>query len=214
MSDIFSLESWRRSAFAPALALLCVATALAQTAQPRRLALSEAVERARQSHPLIVAAKRRVAMAEAEKLESGLRPNPTLTVSGENFPAGPAPKGFDFGSGVDWFATYSQTFETAGKRRLRVSMAEHNLEAAISEASAVERRVVYEVKAAYQRVAVARLRMRILRQNRDNLSQLVNLNETRVKEGYVAEGDLIKARLEAQQVDFQARKADLEYERA
>jgi cobalt-zinc-cadmium efflux system outer membrane protein len=214
MSDIFSLESLRRLAAATAMALSLGGPTLAQSEQPRQLTLTEATERARQRHPLIIAASRRVAIAEAEKLESSLKPNPTLTVSGENFPISSAPKGFDFGSGVDWFATYSQTFETAGKRGLRVSLAEHNLEAARAEASAVDRRIVYEVKAAYQRVATARLRLRILRQNRDNLNQLVGLNEARVKEGYTAEGDLIKARIEAQQVDFQARKINLEYERA
>jgi outer membrane protein, heavy metal efflux system len=201
-------------AFAMPPATSSAGVARAQPAQPRRLTMTDAVERARQHHPLIIAAARRVAIAEAEKLESGMRPNPTLTVSGENFPIGSAPKSFEFGSGTDWFATYSQTFETAGKRGLRISLAEHNLEAARSEASVVERRIVYEVKAAYQRVASARLRMRIFLQNRDNLNQLVGLNETRVKEGYTAEGDLIKARLESQQVDFQTRKINLEYERA
>jgi outer membrane protein, heavy metal efflux system len=201
-------------AFAMPPATSSAGVARAQNARLRRLTVTDVVERARQHHPLLIAAMRRVAIAEAEKLESGMRPNPTLTVSGENFPIGAAPKGFEFGSGTDWFATYSQTFETAGKRGLRTSLAEHNLEAARSEASVVERRIVYEVKAAYQRVASARLRMRILLQNRDNLNQLVGLNETRVKEGYTAEGDLIKARLEAQQVDFQTRKINLEYERA
>jgi cobalt-zinc-cadmium efflux system outer membrane protein len=153
-------------------------------------------------------------MAEADKLESGLKPNPSVTVSGENFPLGQAPKGFDFGSGVDWFAIYTQTFETAGKRRLRITMAEDNLEAARSEASTVERSVVYEVKAVYQRVANARLRLELLRENHNNLNQLVVLNEARVREGYTAEGDLIKARLEAQRVEFQTRKANLEYERS
>jgi cobalt-zinc-cadmium efflux system outer membrane protein len=215
MSDIFSSGLRRRRlAFALPLAMLSVSAALAQTAQSGRLTLPEAVERARQHHPLIIAAKQRVAIAEADRLESGLRPNPSLTVSGENFPIGPAPKGFGFGSGIDWFAIYTQTFETAGKRRLRVTLAEHNLEAAHSEASAIERRVVYEVKAAYQRVANARLRLELLRENHNNLNQLVGLNEIRVKEGYTAEGDLIKARLEAQRVEFQTRKVNLEYERS
>jgi len=187
--------------------------AYSQAPAARRLTLSDAVERARRHHPLIIAAKQRVAIAEAERLESGLKPNPSLTVSGENFPLGPTRPGFDFGSGVDWFATYTQTFETAGKRNLRVSLAEHNLEAAQAEASAVERSVVYEVKAAYQRVANARLRIDLLRENHDNLKQIAGLNEARVEAGYTAEGDLIKARLEAQRVEFQIRKASLEYER-
>ncbi len=199
-----------------ALAVLLAfpATAYSQAGTARRLTLNETVERARQRHPLIVAAKQRVAIAEAERMESGLKPNPGLTVSGENFPLGPTQKGFDFGSGVDWFATYTQTFETGGKRNLRVALAERNLEAAQAEASAIERRVVYEVKAAYQRVANARLRIELLRENHNNLNELVSLNEARVKEGYIAEGDLIKARLEAQRVGFQTRKVVLEYEQA
>lgn len=199
--------------FALPLATSSAGAVQAQTAQEQRLTLGGAVERARLSHPLIVAAKQRVAIAEAEKMESGLKPNPSLTVSGENFPLGPAPKGFEFGSGVDWFAVYTQTFETGGKRNLRVSLAEHNLEVAQGEASAVERRVVFEVKVAYQRVASARLRVELLRENHTSLSQIAGLNEVRVKEGYIAEGDLIKARLEAQRVEFQLRKAGLEYVR-
>ncbi|HKQ90287.1 MAG TPA: TolC family protein [Blastocatellia bacterium] len=203
-----------RLASALLLAALSASATMAQPAQPRRLTLAEAVERARQYHPHIIAAKQRVAIAEAERLESGLRSNPSLTVSGENFPIGPTQKGFDFGSDTDWFAVYTQTFETAGKRRLRISSAEHNLEAAQSEASAVERRVVYEVKATYQRVANARLRLELLRENHNNLNQLAGMNEIRVKEGYTAEGDLIKARLEVKRVEFQSRKINLEYERS
>ena len=215
MINVFSLGLRQsRLSFAAPLAVLAVCTALAQSAQPRRLTLVDAVERARQNHPLIIAAKQRVAIAEAERLESGLRPNPSLTLSGENFPLGPTQKGFDFGSGVDWFAVYTQTFETTGKRRLRISLAEHNLDSALSEASAVERRMVYEVKAAYQRVANARLRLELFRENHNNLNQLVGLNEIRVKEGYTAEGDLIKSRLEAQRIEFQMRKVNLEYERS
>src|SRR5262245_11836233 len=211
---IFSGPRWRRFSFTLPLAVFFVCAALAQSAQPRRITLADAVERARREHPLIIAAKQRVAIAEAERLESGLRPNPSLTLSGENFPLGPTQKGFDFGGGIDWFAIYTQTFEITGKRRLRISLAEHNLEAALAEASEVERRIVYEVKSAYHRVANARLRLELLRENHNNLNQLVGLNEIRVKEGYAAEGDLIKARLEAQRVEFQARKVGLEYERA
>ena len=118
--------------------------------------------------------------------------------SGENFPLGPTKNDFDFGQSLDWFATYSQTFESAGKRKLRVSFAERELEAAQAEASVIEQRIVYEVKAAYQHVLISRLRVELLRENINNLNQLVSLNEIRVREGYTAEGDLIKVRLESQ----------------
>lgn len=189
---------------------------MAQAQDPARrgIALAEAVERVRQHHPLIVAAKRRVAIAEAEKLDAGLRPNPSFSISGENFPLGPTERGFSFAGSLDWFATYSHTFETGDKRRLRVLLAERNLETSQAEAEAVERQVVYEAKLAYQLVSISRLRVELLRENLNNLNYLVSLNEVRVREGYTAEGDLIKARLEGQRVEYQLRKASLEHERA
>jgi cobalt-zinc-cadmium efflux system outer membrane protein len=186
----------------------------AQGLAQSKIAISDAIEHMRRHHPLIIVSKQRVAIAESERLEAGLRLNPSLTVSGENFPLGPTEQGFNFSRSIDWFATFSQTFETGGKRGLREALAERNLEAAQAEADAVERRLVFEVKVAYQQTSISRLRVALLRENLNNLNQIVGLNEIRVREGYTAEGDLIKIRLEAQRLEYQLRKASLEYERA
>lgn len=180
----------------------------------KTLTLAEATTRARQQHPLLVAAKQRIAMAEGERLEAGLRPNPSLTISGENFPLDPPQNGFSFDRTIDWFATYTQTFERGNKRGLRLALADRNLAGAQAEVEALEKRLVYEVKAAYQKAAFERLRVELLRENLNNLQQLVKLNEIRVREGYTAEGDLIKVRVEAQRFDYQMRKAALDYEKA
>jgi len=68
--------------------LLATAIARTQDLAQRGLTLAEAVARACQHHPLIIVAQQRVAIADAEKQEAGLHPNPMLTVSGENFPLG------------------------------------------------------------------------------------------------------------------------------
>lgn len=201
----------------PALAVFLLfgaVQALGQAAPARRLGMEEVLERARRGHPLINSARWRVAAAEAEMLEAGLKPNPSLTLSGENFPLGSAQQGFEFGRSLDWFATYSQTFETAGKRQLRVGYAERNLESARAEASMVERGVLYEVKTAFLGAAIARLHVELRRENLKNLAQLVDLNEVRVREGYTSEGDLIKVRLETQRVEFQLHRAELELDKA
>ena len=195
--------------------VLFPALALAQTASlGQRLTLAEAINRARQQHPMLIAAKQRVAMVEAERVEAGLKLNPSLTVSGENFPLEPPANGFGFTRTLDWFATYTQTFETGNKRGLRLALADRGLESAQAEAAALEKRLVYEVKAAYQKAAFERLRVELLRENLNNLQQLVKLNEVRVREGYTAEGELIKVRLEAQRFDYQLRRAALDYEKA
>ncbi len=201
----------KRIAIASGL-LLLVTTTWAQPSSP--LTLNEAVRRVRQNHPLLVVAKQRVAMFEGELFEAALKPNPTFTVSGENLPLDPPEGGFGFNRTMDWFAYFSQTIERGNKRELRRAAAERAVEVANIEAEAVERQLVYEVKVAYQHAAIARERIELLRENINQLGQLVKLNEVRVQAGYTAEGDLIKVRLEAQRIDYSVRKAMIEYDRA
>lgn len=199
----------------PALAA-AQSVALPQTSPRKiqRLTLTEAVNRARRNHPLIAAARQRIAMAEGERLDAGRRPNPALMVSSENLPLSPTRNGFDFGRSLDWFATYSQTFETGGKRSLRAEVAAGDIDYAEAGVSAAERQVGYEVKAAYEQALLARARAVLTRESLTHFQQLVSLNEIRVREGYTAEGDLIKARLEAQRIEYAARRAVLDYDRA
>jgi cobalt-zinc-cadmium efflux system outer membrane protein len=196
------------------LMLLLAPVLCAQPERSELLSLAEAVNRARQQQPLIVMAKQRVAMMEAERLEAGLRPNPSLTVSGENFPLDPPQDGFAFSRTMDWFVTYSQTFERGHKRELRLALAERNLENAQAEAAATERQMVHAVRIAYQQVVMERERAALLQATTDNIHQLVQLTSARVKEGYSPEGDLIKTRLEAQRYEYQLRKAAIDYEKA
>ncbi len=186
----------------------------AQSSTAKSLTLTEAIQRVRQNHPLLVVAKQRVAMFEGELFEAGLKPNPTFTVSGENIPLDPPEGGFSFKRTMDWFAYFSHTIERGNKRELRRAAAERAVEVANIEAETVERQLIYEVKVAYQHAAIARERIELLRENINQLGQLVKLNEVRVQAGYTAEGDLIKARLEAQRIEYSARKALIEYDRA
>ncbi|MBS1811754.1 MAG: TolC family protein [Acidobacteria bacterium] len=210
--QIFVFQSFTRQ-FAWCL-LLLPSLGAAQPAAPKSVTLTEAIQRTRQNHPLLIAAKQRVAMFEGELFEAGLKPNPTFTVSGENIPLDPPDGGFSFKRTMDWFAYFSQTFERGNKRELRRATAERAVEVANIEAEAVERQLVYDVKVAYQHAAIARERIELLRENITQLGQLVKLNEVRVQAGYTAEGDLIKARLEAQRIDYSLRKAAIEYDRA
>ncbi len=210
--QIFVFQSFTRQ-FAWCL-LLLPSLGAAQPAAPKSVTLTEAIQRTRQNHPLLIAAKQRVAMFEGELFEAGLKPNPTFTVSGENIPLDPPDGGFSFKRTMDWFAYFSQTFERGNKRELRRATAERAVEVANIEAEDVERQLVYDVKVAYQHAAIARERIELLRENITQLGQLVKLNEVRVQAGYTAEGDLIKARLEAQRIDYSLRKAAIEYDRA
>ncbi len=108
--------------------LLLATVTWAQSSSP--LTLGEAVRRVRQNHPLLVAAKQREAMFAGELFEAGLKPNPTFTLSGENFPLDPPEGGFRFNRTVDWFAYFSQTIERGNKRELRQAAAQRAVEVA------------------------------------------------------------------------------------
>jgi len=173
---------------------------------PASLTLAAAIEYARRWHPRLQAVREQVRMAQGEAVSARLRPNPTLTFSGENFTQP--------GREQEWFAIFSQTIETGGKRERRREVAEWTVRAAEAAAQEVERHILAEVKLAYERALLERARWELARENLETFRQIVRYNEVRVAEGYTAEGDLIKVRLEAQRAEFAMRQAQLEYERA
>jgi len=174
---------------------------------PASLTLSAAVEYARRWHPRLHAARAMIRMARGEAVTASLRPNPTVTFSGENFPS----RG---DRDLEWFAFLSQTIETGRKRQWRMEVATWALRMAEATAQEIERRVIAEVKLAYERALLGRARLELARENLETFRQIVRYNEVRVAEGYTAEGDLIKVRLEAQRAEFAMQQARLDYERA
>lgn len=56
-----------------AIWFLLLITGWAQSSTAQRWTLTEVIARVRQQHPLLVAARQRVAVAEAEQVEAGLR---------------------------------------------------------------------------------------------------------------------------------------------
>jgi len=146
-------------------------------------------------------------MAQGDAVTARLYPNPTVTFSGENFPA-------QRDRDLEWFAFLSQTIETGRKRQWRMEAATWALHMAEATAQEIERRVIAEVKLAYERALLGRARLELARENLETFRQIVRYNEVRVAEGYTAEGDLIKVRLEAQRAEFALQQARLDYERA
>ncbi|MCS6817947.1 MAG: TolC family protein [Blastocatellia bacterium] len=173
---------------------------------PTALTLAAAIEYARRWHPRLQAAREQVRMAHSEAVTARLRPNPTFTFSGENF----TPSSLE----AEWFAFLSQTIEIGQKRERRMEVAEWTIRIAEAAAQQVERHVLAEVKFAYERALLQRARWELARENLETFRQIVRYNEVRVAEGYTAEGDLIKVRLEAQRAEFAMRQAQLEYEQA
>ena len=92
-----------------AAALACPATAT--FAEP--ITLDDAIAKAVEAAPSIRANEAAIAAARAGRVQAGVRPNPTVTVEGENF-VGSGPYNV-FGQ-AEITGTYSQTIERGGKQ--------------------------------------------------------------------------------------------------
>ena len=201
----------------PSLLLLLSVSGMASassTSVSRRLSLTDLLDQTRRQHPLLVAARERVAIAEGDLFASGRRPNPALQFSVENLPVAPTQGDFRFTQYTDWFATYVHRFERGRKLKNRVALASTGVQLARLELGSLERRLLNRVAVAWEEVLASAARLKLARSNVDHFQQIVRFNEVRVSEGYTAAGDLIKAKLEAERLAYTQRALSLEHDRA
>lgn len=178
------------------------------------LSLSDAVTRALNRHPLLEAARQRVEAARGERRQAGLYPNPEFVFQTENIRRGSPGAPFSFWNQSETFAYLQQTFLTAGKRARRLGVTEKGVRAAELEFEVLRRRVALEVKRAYWSAAGEQKISELLHENERNFRKIVDYHQARVAEGAMAEGDLLRVRLEADRFALAANLAQLEANRA
>lgn len=170
------------------------------------MTLNQVVDKFLQKNLTIEAARYRVDIARAEQIAATLRPNPTITVSVENLKTnGSTP----FNRLYEVSATYSQTIESSKKRQLRREVADLGVSVAEAQLADVLRQKLFEVKRAYYEILLANATLEDTFENRDNFNQVLKVSETRLEEGAVAEGEVLKIRLEKIKFDSSIAQAQL-----
>lgn len=178
------------------------------------LSVAEAVETALGTHPVLAAARSRIESARGSLRQSGLHPNPLLIVQTENVRPGGASTPFVFSRDTDNLAYLQQRIETGGKRARRMDVASIELRRVEADAEVIRRQVAARVKAAYWAAAGAERVHALLHETQLTFQQIVDYHEIRVKEGAMAEVDLIRVRLEADRIALSATQAGLDAARA
>jgi cobalt-zinc-cadmium efflux system outer membrane protein len=157
------------------------------------------------------AARYRLERTRADQIAARLRPNPGLTITGDNLRvSGPVIAGGLYELG----ATYSETLELGGKRAARERVADAAVSVAEARFADAIRQGVAEVKRLYFEAVLARRSIEVATENRETFEQLVRLNLARFQEGAIPEADLIKVRLERIKFDSAVRQAELSLRRA
>lgn len=175
------------------------------------LTLDSATEQFLRKNLIVEAARLELGVAEAERVGARLRPRPGLTMSAENLRlSGPTPSTrlYEFG------ATVAQPIELGNRKAVRTELAERTVAVAEAQLTQVLRRQLFDLKRTYYESVLAREILGLEQENRDNFEGLLRFNKTRFEEGYIAEGDLIKVRLERVKFDFAVATAALNFRRA
>lgn len=134
-------------------ALLAAALAFPATAAfAEPITLDEAIAKAIDAAPSIRANDAAVAAAQAGRVQAGVRPNPTVTVEGENL-VGSGPYNV-FGQ-AEITGTYSQTIERGGKRDARVAYAERDIGVAEASSRVARLELVSAVQRAFLDFVIA-----------------------------------------------------------
>jgi outer membrane protein, heavy metal efflux system len=172
----------------------------AATVSAGDLSLAEALRRADAQNPSLLAQGYAGRAAEALVDQAGVRPNPTLDVTVENFGGTGAVHGAD---GLETTVQFSQALERGGKREKRVAVARHeqtvaDLDYAVrrAEVLAVAATAYVEVIAAQERVALARETLALAEETAASVAARVKAAEASAAESARARAALALARAE------------------
>ena len=116
------------------------------------ITLERAVARASANAPRLLASAAAVEAASAGRLQAGARPNPSLTMTAENF-AGSGR--YDVWTQSEITASYGHTLERGGKREARIALAEKDVGVAAATAQVMRLNLAAQVERAYYDVVIA-----------------------------------------------------------
>ena len=170
------------------------------------ITLDRVIDRFLQRNLSVEAARHNVEAARAEQIAARVRPNPGLTVSAENLKvSGDTP----FNQLYEVSTTYSQTIELGDKRRLRREVADLTVSVAEAELADTLRQRLFDVKRAYYEAVLARYTLFAAMENRTAFDELIKFNQVRFEEGAIAEGELLKVKLERVKFNSAVSQAEL-----
>ena len=188
------------------LAFALVIPAVAQTT----LTLDEAVRTTLERRPELKAAEARVSAAQGRKNQAGLLPNPRFIFQAENIRG----SNFDYGNEADSFAYFSQVIETSGRRGNRIAVGETNVGRSRLEEEQIRREIGFRVREAYWLALGVQFARDLYEQNDRYFKQVVEYHEARLKEGKIAEVDVLRVRLQAEQIRAALENARLDVDKA
>jgi outer membrane protein, heavy metal efflux system len=180
------------------LILFCPNTAGQSPLDP--ITLDRAVAEARQHNREFLAEQANLPIADARSLTARLRPNPTMTLSADHLDL--LGTGFSEvnGAGPSEYAVSTDfTWERSGKRTHRMTLAANERKIAEWELADKLRRLTFEVQSTFLDVMVAQDGLKVARENLATMTQIAEINASRVAAGDLSEVELMRSEVAALQ---------------
>lgn len=176
------------------ICLICFGAMAAAPEQPAsgEITLAQAIEFSLRRNPELIASGYELSAAQARILQAEVRPNPELGLELENFAGSGDVGGVD---ALEATLSLSQVVELGGKRGLRVSVAESDLDLISIEQRARQLDVLAEVTRHFIDLVAAQERVRFAEQSVQLAKQTLEAIATRVEAARSPEAELSRARI-------------------
>lgn len=179
--------------YAACLAAWSVPSHAQERAVPAQLTLADALRLAAERNPTLAAARNAVEAAQADRLDARRRPNPALTFDSVGRPPfRPALLPDDH----EYVVRLDQEVETAGRRGLRVRIADAAIEVAEANADDYLRRLQFEVRRAYFQTALAKADRDVSQAALAEIDSVIALNRARFESGEISGAELRRVQVE------------------
>jgi outer membrane protein, heavy metal efflux system len=169
---------------------------------PRIWTWDEVKNRLELNNPTLLAGKLNISEFQADELTAHLRPNPQLTLLGDQidpFQSGPSHGPFAYFLPS---ATVTYLHERAHKRELRTDAAKKATAVAISQQDDLERGLLFNLRSAFVQTLQAKAVLEVSKANLKYYDQVLKISRDRFGAGDIAQIDF--DRLELQRVQYES----------
>lgn len=196
---------------------LCLLVLTAAGAQPvpspipaRPGTVDDVVKEALDRNLGLLAQRYNITIAEANLITARLRPNPVVTIGGDHLDL--------LGTGYDRInnagpSEYSLrtdfVLERAGKRQSRIDVAQNSIQLTQLQFLDGVRKLILDIQNAFVDLQLAKANLALAQESLKALTDIVEVNTSRVNAGDLADVELVRSRIAALQFRNQVKQAEL-----
>ena len=175
------------------------------------LTMADAVRLALDHNHQLLAQRLSVDVSKADEITAGLKPNPVVTSTNENFQVfTPSQLTLDnLANNQNYVESLSYLFERGGKRDKRILVAEDTTDVAAKTTADAVRQLEFQTEQAFINALLAKSTLDLAREDDQNFSNVVEINRQRLNAGDLSEGDFDKISLQKLQFEQDVSAAEV-----